>query len=63
VFSFLMSMPITAAAIVLKGPDVLRESGLSAPPIIGVCPLRSRWLRDRRSSSLRGAHSYGIFAL
>jgi undecaprenyl-diphosphatase len=64
VFSFLMSMPITAAAIVLKGPEVLRESGVSAPLIIGVVSAAlSSWLAIAVLLRYVARHSYGIFAL
>lgn len=64
VFSFLMSMPITAAAIVLKGPEVLRESGMSAPLIIGVVSAAlSSWLAIAVLLRYVARHSYGIFAL
>jgi len=36
VFSFLMSMPIIAAAATLKLPHVLRTEGFSAPLVVGV---------------------------
>lgn len=36
VFSFLMSMPIIAAAAVLKMPGLLKTEGLSAPLVVGV---------------------------
>ena len=36
VFSFLMSMPIIAAASLLKVPHVLKTEGLSAPLVVGV---------------------------
>lgn len=63
-FSFLMSMPIIAAAAILKVPHVLHEQGLSAPVLWGVLV-----------SAVSGAlaitvllrfvtrHSYGVFAL
>jgi undecaprenyl-diphosphatase len=64
VFSFLMSMPITAAAIVLKGPEVLREGGLSAPLIVGVVSAAvSSWLAIAILLRYIARHSYGIFAL
>ncbi len=64
VFSFLMSMPITAAAIVLKGPEVLRESGMSVPLIIGVVSAAlSSWLAIAVLLRYVARHSYGIFAL
>ena len=36
VFSFLMSMPITAAAAFLKLPKAFAQSGVSAPILVGV---------------------------
>jgi undecaprenyl-diphosphatase len=64
VFSFLMSMPIIAAAVVLKGPEVLRSSGLSAPLIIGVLSAAiSSWLAITILLRYVSRHSYGIFAL
>jgi len=36
VFSFMMSMPIIAAAAVLKLPKALAQSGLDAPLVVGV---------------------------
>ena len=64
VFSFLMSMPITAAAIVLKGPEVLRESGISAPLVIGVLSAGlSSWLAIAVLLRYVARHSYGVFAL
>lgn len=35
-FSFLMSMPITAAAVILKAPEALRAEGLGVPVLVGV---------------------------
>jgi undecaprenyl-diphosphatase len=64
IFSFLMSMPITAAAIVLKVPEVLRESGVSAPLIVGVVSAAlSSWLAIAVLLRYVARHSYGIFAL
>jgi undecaprenyl-diphosphatase len=63
-FSFLMSMPIIAAAAVLKVPHVIQENGITAPVLWGVI-----------ASAVSGAaaitvllkyvtrHSYGVFAL
>jgi undecaprenyl-diphosphatase len=59
-----MSMPITAAAIVLKVPEVLRESGVSAPLIVGVVSAAlSSWLAIAVLLRYVARHSYGIFAL
>ncbi|HUQ20606.1 MAG TPA: undecaprenyl-diphosphatase UppP [Gemmatimonadaceae bacterium] len=64
VFSFLMSMPITAAAVVLKGPEVLRSEGFSAPLIIGVLSAAiSSWFAITILLRYVSRHSYGIFAL
>jgi undecaprenyl-diphosphatase len=64
VFSFLMSMPIIAAAVVLKGPDVLRTTGITAPLVIGVVAAAvSSWLAISILLRYVIRHSYGIFAL
>lgn len=64
VFSFLMSMPIIAAAVVLKGPDVLRNTGFTAPLVIGVVAAAvSSWLAISILLRYVIRHSYGIFAL
>jgi undecaprenyl-diphosphatase len=36
IFSFLMSMPIIAAAALLKVPEVVRTEGITAPLLVGV---------------------------
>ncbi|GAC1687624.1 MAG: undecaprenyl-diphosphatase UppP [Gemmatimonadaceae bacterium] len=64
VFSFLMSMPIIAAAAVLKVPHVLRTEGITPPLLVGV-------LAAALSSAVAitvllryvSRHSYGLFAL
>lgn len=64
VFSFLMSMPIIAAAVVLKGPEVLRTTGFTAPLVIGVVGAAvSSWLAISILLRYVIRHSYGIFAL
>jgi undecaprenyl-diphosphatase len=64
VFSFLMSMPIIAAAAVLKMPEALREHGLSAPMVVGIlASALSGWLAIRVLLRLVVRHSYGIFAV
>ncbi len=64
VFSFLMSMPITAAAIVLKMPDVVAEGDMQLPLIIGVLAAGiSSWLAISVLLRFVSRHSYGIFAL
>jgi undecaprenyl-diphosphatase len=64
VFSFLMSMPIIAAAAVLKMPQAIREQGLSAPMIVGVLASAvSGWLAITVLLRVVIRHSYGVFAL
>jgi undecaprenyl-diphosphatase len=64
VFSFLMSMPIIAAAAVLKMPQVIREQGLSAPMIVGILASAvSGWLAISVLLRLVTRHSYGVFAV
>jgi undecaprenyl-diphosphatase len=64
VFSFLMSMPIIAAAAVLKLPDALREQGLSAPMVVGVLSSAvSGWVAIAVLLRLVQRHSLGVFAL
>jgi undecaprenyl-diphosphatase len=63
VFSFLMSMPIIAAAVVLKGPEAA-ASGITAPLIAGVIAAAvSSWLAISILLRYVSRHSYGIFAL
>jgi len=63
VFSFLMSMPIIAAAAVLKMPQAIREQGLSAPMIVGVLASAiSGWIAITVLLRLVIRHSYGVFA-
>ena len=63
VFSFLMSMPIIAAASILKVPHVIKSNGLSATLIVGVLASAISGWRPSRSccASLR-PRSYGLFA-
>ena len=63
IFSFLMSMPIIAAAAVLKMPQAIREQGLSAPMIVGVLASAvSGWLAISVLLRFVSKHSYGVFA-
>jgi undecaprenyl-diphosphatase len=63
VFSFLMSMPIIAAAAVLKLPHLLRE-GVTLPLVIGVVSAAlSGWLAIAIVVRYVKTHSYGVFAL
>jgi undecaprenyl-diphosphatase len=63
VFSFLMSAPITFAATVLKVPEAIRDTGISAPLIVGVLASAvSGWLAITVLLKLVARHGYGIFA-
>ena len=63
VFSFLMSAPITFAAIVLKVPDAVRETGISAPLVVGVVTSAvSGWIAITVLLKLVARHGYGTFA-
>jgi undecaprenyl-diphosphatase len=64
VFSFLMSMPITAAAAVLKVPEALSQTGLSAPLVVGVLAAAvSSWLAIAVLLRYISRHSFGVFAV
>lgn len=64
VFSFLMSMPIIAAAAILEVPHALRENGLSLPLVVGVLASAvSGWLAIEVLLRFVTRHSYGIFAV
>jgi undecaprenyl-diphosphatase len=64
IFSFLMSMPIIAAAVVLKGPEVLKGGGLGVEVVVGVLASAiSGWLAISVLLKYVSKHSYGIFAL
>ena len=63
-FSFLLSVPIIAAAAVLKVPHALHESGLSLPLIAGVLASAiSGWLAISVLLRYVSKHSYGVFAI
>ena len=64
IFSFLMSMPITAAAVVLKAPDVMKQGSLGAEVAVGIIAAGvSAWLAISVLLRYVSKHSYGIFAL
>ena len=64
VFSFLMSMPIIAAAALLKLPHVLRTDGVSAPLVAGVVASAvSGWLAISVLLRFVVRRSYGVFAV
>jgi undecaprenyl-diphosphatase len=63
-FSFLMSMPITLAAVILKVPHALRAEGFSTPLLAGVAAAAvSSWLAITVLLRYVGRHSFGVFAL
>lgn len=63
VFSFLLSMPITAAAAVLKVPDAVRE-GVSLPLAVGVVSAAlSSWLAIAVLLRYVSRNSFGVFAV
>jgi len=62
-FSFLMSMPIIAAAVVLEGPKALHVGGLTNELMSGVVASAiSGWLAISILMRYVSRHSYGIFA-
>ena len=63
-FSFLMSMPITLAAVVLKVPEAIRADGISAPLVAGVIAAAiSSWLAITVLLQYVSKHSFGVFAV
>ena len=62
-FSFLMSMPITAAAAVIKVPEALRE-GVTLPIVVGILASGiSGWLAISVLLRYVSSKSFGVFAL
>lgn len=63
VFSFLMSMPITLAAALLKTPEVIRDQGLSLPLVVGIIASGlSGWFAIRIMIGIVARRGYGFFA-
>ena len=63
-FSFLMSMPITLAAVVLKAPEAIRAEGFSVPLLAGVLAAAlSSWLAITVLLRYISRHSFGVFAV
>jgi undecaprenyl-diphosphatase len=63
VFSFLMSAPITFAATVLKVPEAVGDSGISAALIVGVVASAvSGWAAITVLLKIVARRGYGIFA-
>jgi len=64
VFSFLMSMPVTAAAALLKVPDLLRTEGITPTLVAGVISAGvSSWLAIAVLLRYVSRHSFGVFAV
>lgn len=64
VFSFLISMPIIAAAAILKVPQAIHAEGFSAPLIAGVLASAvSGWIAIGFLLRFVKSHSYGAFAI
>ena len=63
-FSFLMSMPITFAAVVLKVPQAIREADSLVPLTAGViAAFVSSWIAITVLLRYISKHSFGVFAL
>lgn len=64
VFSFLMSMPIIAAAAMVKLPHVIKTEGVTPPLVVGViASALSGWLAITVLLRFVVRRSYGVFAL
>ena len=64
VFSFLMSMPITAAAAVLKVPQAIGEHGISAPLVAGILASGvSGWLAIAVLLRYVSRNDFAVFAV
>ena len=62
-FSFLMSMPITAAAIVYEAPKAVQEGASVLPLVVGViASALSGWLAIAVLMRFLSRHGYGVFA-
>jgi undecaprenyl-diphosphatase len=63
-FSFLMSMPIIAAAAIFKVPHLLKVGGATVPLLVGVlASASSGWLAIAIVMRYVRTHSYGVFAV
>jgi undecaprenyl-diphosphatase len=64
VFSFLMSMPIIAAAVIMKGPEAIRADGFTPQILVGVAAAAiSSWLAIAVLLRYVSRYRYGIFGL
>ena len=63
-FSFLMSMPITAAAVAVKLPEAVQQFGVTLPLVAGVITAAvSSWIAITVLLRYLSRHSFGAFAL
>ena len=63
-FSFLMSLPITAAAVAVKLPEAVRAQAELAPMIAGIVAAAvSGWIAISVLLKLLAKHSFGVFAV
>jgi undecaprenyl-diphosphatase len=63
-FSFLMSMPITAAAVAVKLPEVVHDTGVTPALVVGVVAAAvSSWIAIAVLLRYLARHSFGAFAL
>jgi len=63
-FSFLMSFPITAAAVAVKLPEAAQAQAELAPMIAGIVAAAvSGWIAISVLLKLLAKHSFGVFAL
>lgn len=64
VFSFLMSMPITLAAVLVKLPEAIGQRDMVWPLIVGVVASgASGWLAISVLLKFVSRHSFGVFAV
>lgn len=64
VFSFLMSMPITLAAVVVQLPDALQERDVVLPLLVGIIASgASGWLAISVLLKFVARHNFAVFAI
>lgn len=63
-FSFLMSMPITAAAVAVKAPEAVQSYGVSLPLVVGVFMAAvSSWVAIAVLLRFLTRYGFGVFAV
>jgi undecaprenyl-diphosphatase len=63
-FSFLMSMPITLAAVVLKTPEAIKTHGITLPFVVGIIVSGvSGWLAITVLLRFVSRNGFGVFAV